>query len=108
MFRPDHMLPRLHVSRRDAVTKRAASPLPDNVACSQLHSVAPKNDVPVPLWQEIYDMYAFGALVLSAYSPHMPTVVTSSSLKMYDSSQHSCIYISIFGSVCALLVFIIQ
>lgn len=55
---------------------------PDNVTCSQLHSVAPKNDVPVPLWQEIYMTFMPSVLLLlSGYSPHMPTVVTSSYLK---------------------------
>lgn len=75
--RADHMLPQLHViSRRHEAS--GSNHTPDNVTRSHLTESPPKYDMPVPLWQEIYmTFYAFGALVLSAYSPHMPTVVTS-------------------------------
>lgn len=59
MFRTDHMLPQLHVSScsHDAVMKASGFPLKLHTRkrhLLQLHRVAPKNDVPVPLWQEIY------------------------------------------------------
>lgn len=73
-----------------AVMKRAAflnRKRSDNVTCSQLHSVAPKKQQKTTTTTkksasafvagDLHDIYAFGALVLSAYSPHMPTVVTS-------------------------------
>lgn len=69
-----------------AVTKRAARTTPRKKKKNALRLTPPaptsqcrpsKRCASAFVAGDLHDIYAFGALVLSAYSPHVPTVVTS-------------------------------
>lgn len=106
MFTTHHMLPLLHVSSR----RHEASGFPLRLhthththTCSTFTVSPLKNDVPVPLWQEI-SIYALGALVLSAYFPSY----AHSQDPVCMIAVNIPVYICIRLCVCALLVFTIQ